>query len=241
MTALLPPNRSTTLPGLATATTIHMMICDSEYQVEGFYRDPNPMGSRRPGEQQHILLTLNTELGNPSWDPCLGQGLADLMECFGQSPLTSLVVRGDHSYGTVPVWEAVFRTFPLLKNLDITSGTGMYDDISAVFLALHAVSTGAIHTDSDSACAPPACPHLKKVYAQGLGTVRTYEAMVECFRYRGERGAALQLLSLELDDGEGVTPALRRAYMQSLLNAEDCLHSGDTSEESDGEEREKRA
>ena len=237
MTALLPPDRSTTLPGLATATAIRMMICDSEYQVEGVYDDPNSTESRRPGEQQHILLTLSAEPDNPSWDPCLGQGLADLMDCFGQSPLTSLVVRGDHNYGTVPVWEAVFRTFPLLEKLDITSGTGLYDDISAVFLALHAVSIGAgtAHTDSDSACAPLACPNLKKVCAQGLGTVRTYEAMVECFRYRGERGAALQLLCLELGDGEGVTPALRRAYMQSLLNAEDGLHSGDTSEESDGE------
>ncbi|KAI1793651.1 hypothetical protein LXA43DRAFT_199061 [Ganoderma leucocontextum] len=206
ISAMLPPNCSTTLPILAIATKVDLVIWGNDYEIGcGNY----------PGfPYARFALSMD---GDPDWGGFMSQGLVDLVECFGRSPLTHLTVKGDHSHGTVEAWERVFRTFPLLEEVDLGGSSG--SEVTDVFRGLHAASTA--HEDS-----PVACHNLKQLHVAGLGLVETYAAMKECLRYRSDRGVILQVLNLKyLPDAEGLTPQVRRAFVKDLCKAAECIQA----------------
>ena len=232
---MLPPNRAAALPILATATEVDLMSWQDDYKISC---KPLPgTVSWGPG-YTHTSFRLSALDPNDEldWDPFMAHGLADLVRCFGQAPVTCLTVSGKHDYGTVDAWEGVFRAFPRLRFLTVDGA----DDsrITSAFRGLHAASTRAACSGELPAIA---CRDLKEVEVEGLGLVETYEAMEECFRYRGENGVILRVLDLKTlfrTDG-GATRQERQEFVDNLCEAVEyieLLHDSDDSEseESDG-------
>ncbi|KAI1788957.1 hypothetical protein LXA43DRAFT_893772 [Ganoderma leucocontextum] len=211
ISAMLPPNRSATIPALALVTQIDLAVEGEDYKIRCEY--PNCIAASMGSVHPPLTLYIDN-VPAVTWNSFMAQGLDDIVECYGRSPLTCLTVSGNHGYATVVAWERVFRTFPLLEKLNIGGRTMC--SVSKVFLGLHAASSN--HSDS-----PVACPNLKNVRVEGLGSADTYEAMRECFRYRGDRGAILQALNLVgLFD---VTSELRLAFRNDLFKAVDFIHT----------------
>ncbi|KAI1785628.1 hypothetical protein LXA43DRAFT_1185644 [Ganoderma leucocontextum] len=209
---MLPPNPSATLPALATATEIKMLIKGVAYEI--FAVSPlciaalknTPALLAKRACAFYLDATDDTQ-----WDRFITQGLGDLVRCFGHSPLTSLTVEADHSNATAAAWERVFRTFPLLEELAIKGS----DDVSTFVLGLHAASS-AQHS-------PVACTNLKKISLEGLGPVATYEAMRKCFQHRADGGVArLEILDLVYLSSEVAGEALRR-FIEDLHEAVECV------------------
>ncbi|KAI1793639.1 hypothetical protein LXA43DRAFT_198580 [Ganoderma leucocontextum] len=229
VSAMLPPDHIVTLPALSIATTVNMEVWGDVYEIS--------CGTPRTETKKDIpnaILMLTTS-GRRGWDCFMGQGLDDLVNAFGRSPLTRLNVEGDHRHATLDAWTRVFQTFPLLEVLDVRSGepdvqsgepdvqsgepdvqSGEPDvSVETVFLGLHAASIATTQTDPGSSVA---CPNLKTVNVEGRETVETYEAMLDCFRYRAEKEvSALETLNLGFvlhpDD---VPSDVRRGYIKDL-------------------------
>ncbi|PIL34665.1 hypothetical protein GSI_03445 [Ganoderma sinense ZZ0214-1] len=202
---MLPPSRSTTLPILAIATHVEITILYDKYEMR-FSQTGSPIST----------LTAGIDVSeSPSWDP--DTGLRDLVECFGRAPLTSLTVGILHPHLVVDAWERVFRTFPLLEDLDID---GEYE-FSQVFLGLHAASSKE-HEGSSVAC-----PNLRQVSAVGLGVTEAYEAMRECFQYRADRGARLQVLDLSMLVNKDLPSETLCGFVADLRQAVECLRVED--------------
>ncbi|KAI1793654.1 hypothetical protein LXA43DRAFT_1059672 [Ganoderma leucocontextum] len=222
ISAMLPPNHSTTLPALAITTEVRMTMVADYYSMAC----ANP--SRADAAKEHAILSLSI-IDDSDWTrPVMMQGLEDLVEGLGRSPLTSLTVDGNHDYGTIDAWERVFRTFPLLQELEI----GEKRDVTNVFLGLHAASTpfpdGAV-----------ACPHLRRIVVDGLSLAATYAALRECFVYRSDRGVVLEVLDLEcLFHGEDMTSEARYAFIEDLGRVVECVRVKVKSSESDEEQQE---
>ena len=188
-----------------------MKIGHDQYVI-GFGRARPPVD--RSAVSPRVLLALRADRYDlDRWERSMAQGLADLVESFGSSPLTHLTVKGDQSYATAATWERVFRTFLLLEELEIGS-INRWDsasDVSDVFRGLHAASTAG-PTDCKVAC-----PNLKAIRVEGISTMATYAAMRDCFRYRGERGVILESLNMEsLSDDYEIPSELRREFVQDV-------------------------
>ncbi|KAI1793636.1 hypothetical protein LXA43DRAFT_198536 [Ganoderma leucocontextum] len=216
--AMLPPNRFATLPVLGLGTNIYMEVRGDLYSIHCGYVRPSV---DRPGDSPRVLLKLHPGYRAGGWDRAMARVLDDLVQSFGPSPLTRLNVDGDQSYGTAAAWERVFRTFPLLEELDVNKDcyrdTG---DVSVIFHGLHAASVA--HADSGVAC-----PNLKDIRVQGGSTPATYEAMWVCFRYRCERGVLLDSLNVEsLLDRDELASTLRRGFIEDMSGVVKCVHAG---------------
>ena len=194
LSAMLPPDPSTTIPSLAIATHVTMVITEC---CEVRYKHPNPAAI--PAKSPRDYSTLTLDLDRHQWRPYMAQGLDDLVHFFAGSPLTFLMVWGDHTYGTAAAWGKVFRTFPLLEGLEI----GGYNEVAVVFRGLHAASSRP-HADSTVAC-----QNLKNVVLRGMGEMETYDAMRECFRWRGDRGVVLKVIDCVLRMPQCRTCAVR--------------------------------
>ena len=214
ISAMLPPDPSTVIPSLAIATKVSMTTTVGIYEVRYEYPNPTIIPGPARGFPNSPTLGLNLRHGP---GPFTAQGLDDLVYTFARSPLTSLVIQGDRAYGTVAAWSKVFRTFPLLEELEVCGHPAAFDP-AVVFRGLHATSSGP-HADSTVAC-----PNLKYVHPQGIGTVETYDAMRECFRWRGDRGVVLKVLDLEVlrDQGASVSDA-RRMLTEDLCGAVETI------------------
>ncbi|KAM5545608.1 hypothetical protein V8D89_000646 [Ganoderma adspersum] len=206
ISAMLPPDPSTTLPALSTATTVNMEVWGDEYEIS--------CGTPRAKAKKDVPNAI-FKLTNPGrgWDRFMAQGLDDLVNAFGRAPLTRLNVDGDHRYGTVDAWARVFLTFPRLEMLDVSGEPDV--SVETVFLGLHAASTTT--TQEDGGLAGLACPKLKTVNVEGKGTVEAYEAMLDCFRYRAEKDVVLETLNLGFATHADDAPSdVRRAYVKDL-------------------------
>ncbi|KAM5545612.1 hypothetical protein V8D89_000650 [Ganoderma adspersum] len=135
--AMLPPNPSATFPSLAFATAVCMRIEGGNCELR--YDPPSPIVDSPdcPSESPYVALFL--ELHRSQWGPFMATGLGDVVRTFGRSPLTCLVVEGNHTYGTAAARERIFRTFPLLEELNV--GGHPPSDVAVVFRGLHAAST----------------------------------------------------------------------------------------------------
>ena len=205
--AMLPPNRTTTLPALSFATNAHVSVRGGEYTIGCGYVRPHLKG---PENSPRVILKLNTGNRDELWNGAMGQGLDDLIHAFGPSPLRRLCVSGDRGHGTTDAWERVFRAFPLLEELIVLRERHNTHDVSDVFLGLHAAS--AVHADSTVAC-----PSLRDIRVEGPSTVATYEAMRDCFRYRADRGVVLETLDLEASVGWADVPSpLRHGFVKDI-------------------------
>ena len=210
ITAMLPPDLSSILPILSLATAVRMTISGDEYEISG----ENPRIEPKK-DISNATFMLGSRDGR-GWDHFMTQGLDDLINSFGRSPLTCLNVYGDHQHGAADAWSRVFRTFPLLQVLDISGEPD--GSVETVFLGLHAASqSAATQTDTSSSVA---CPSLKTVAVECKGTVETYTAILDCFRYRAEKGVVLDTLNLGFAlHAEDVPPDARRAYVKDLREA----------------------
>ncbi|PIL34687.1 hypothetical protein GSI_03467 [Ganoderma sinense ZZ0214-1] len=208
ITALLPPDHNTTLPALSAATTVSMEVWGDEYEISC----GTPRTETKKKDIPNAMLKL-TPNGGRGWDRSMAQGLDDLINSFGRSPLTRLNVDGDHRYGTVDAWTRVFQTFPLLEILDVSGEPDV--SVETVFVGLHAASVIAPQTDEGLTIA---CPKLKTVNVEGAqGTVEMYEAMLDCFRYRAEKEVVLETLNLGFAVHADDAPSdVRRAYIKDL-------------------------
>ena len=112
----------------------------------------------------------------------------------------------DFSSTPVTVCEGLFQTFSLLEMLVVRGEPST--ELSKVFRGLHAAS----HADA----LPVACLKLKSVWAEGLGTVATYEAMRECFQHRADRGARLDVLDLSIHNDKDLTSEERSRFVEDL-------------------------
>ena len=218
--AMLPPNRSAVLPVLGLATNAHVSVRDREYTIGCGYVRPHDDPS---GDSPQVLLELdpgNRRRADGLWDQAMTQGLDDLVQSFGPSPLTRLSVGGNQSYGTAAAWERVFRKFPVLEELNVFRDRDNAGGAANIFLGLHAAST--THTDS-----MVACPNLKGIDIDDTSTVETYEAMRDCFVYRGERGIALESLSIKtLIDSDDMASAARRGFIGDVSRVVKSIEVG---------------
>ena len=213
--AMLPPNRSDTLPILSMAAKVNMVVYDSEYEITCHSVSNHGAVSEGSPRVRFALSTANSDA--PDWDPFMPHGLADLVECFARAPLMRLTVTGDHTYATANAWETVFRTFAHLEELKICGST--YTHVTPVFQGLLTAST--LHEDL-----PVACPNLKRIEVEGSGRVETYTVMRDCFRYRGDKGVVLQVLDLTfMPDAEGLTLQLRDALIKDMSKAVECIRT----------------
>ncbi|KAM5545693.1 hypothetical protein V8D89_000731 [Ganoderma adspersum] len=135
--AMLPPNPSATLPSLAFATAVCMRIEGGNCELR--YDPPSPIVDSPDCPSESPYMALFLELHHSQWGPFMATGLGDVVRTFGRSPLTCLVVEGNHTYGTAAAWERIFRTFPLLEELNV--GGHPPSDVAVVFRGLHAAST----------------------------------------------------------------------------------------------------
>ncbi|KAM5545596.1 hypothetical protein V8D89_000634 [Ganoderma adspersum] len=217
--AMLPPNPSATLPSLAIATAVSMRI--QEHECELHYDYPSPIVALPDSTSPDVTLLL--ELNHSQWGPFMGTALDDLVRSFRRSPLTYLVVQGNHTYGTAAAWERIFRTFPLLEELGIRGLPP--SDVGVVFRGLHTASKStSIRVDGGNALGSVACPNLEYVRAAGIGSLEAYEAVRECFLWRGERGVVVKVLDLSglRDQGASVSD-VRCALVEELQNAVESL------------------
>ncbi|PIL34691.1 hypothetical protein GSI_03471 [Ganoderma sinense ZZ0214-1] len=198
--AMLPPNRSTTLPALSLAANAHLTIQDGGYTIgcdDARSRIDIPENSQSP------QATFKLAPGNPvsrfwNLNPGLGQGLDDLVHALGPSPLRRLCVDG--TAGAVAAWERVFRAFPLLEDFTVVDRAYYRDarNVTSAFRGLHAASSTAhADPDSDSDSGTVACPNLREIRVEGTGTTEMFQAMRDCFQYRRDRGAILESLDVE--------------------------------------------
>ncbi|KAM5545611.1 hypothetical protein V8D89_000649 [Ganoderma adspersum] len=221
--AMLPSDHLAALPILAVATYVEMTntVSDQLYIMECGYGDLIDPETDYP----EVLATLAALVRfRPEEDPQM-RGLDDLVECFGPAAhLTSLKLYGDKPLAPADTWKSIFRTFPLLEEIDI-DGRAKFE-VANVFLGLHAASSGASDSDSESGSSV-ACLNLRQVSVLGLGTVATYEAMGVCFQSRADRGACLQVLNLRrLDDEWHLTFEQHRGFVVALRRAVGCVRVG---------------
>ncbi|PIL34662.1 hypothetical protein GSI_03442 [Ganoderma sinense ZZ0214-1] len=232
--AMLPPDPSATLPSLAMATAVCTRIQESSGDCQLRYEYPSPVDSEvlPDSDPQVTTATLSLQLHHSQGNAFMRTALNDLVRCFRLSPLTSLEVKGNHAYGTVAAWESVFRAFPLLEELVIDSWFGdPLSDVTVVFRGLHAASTSPVDVRSGSGSPsgdPPAlevaCANLQCVYVRGMGLVEAYEALRECFRWRGERGVVVKVLDLtNLRDQDAAAADVRSALVEDLQGAVETL------------------
>ncbi|PIL34658.1 hypothetical protein GSI_03438 [Ganoderma sinense ZZ0214-1] len=249
LNAMLPPNRSATLPILAIATEVAMTVQGDDYRFKLICDAPQPLpvpnqGASAPSSSRrldasrlHAVFAL-LRSDYDEWDPFMAQGLEDLVEsmAMGQpglgSPLTQLTVTGVHDHATADAWERVFRTFPALEVLKISGDPCSH--VTDVFRGLHAASTTRADSQSQSSVA---CWDLRHVEVEGLGVVETYAAMEECFRYRSDKGVVVKVLDLvNLPDAEGLTLQARQAFVKDLSRMVECVQVFDDEQESDEQE-----
>ncbi len=208
--AMLPPNRSAALPVLGLATNAHVTAFENKHTISCGY--VGPQDDLRSGDPPPVVLKLDPGFRAGEWSRSTAQGLDDLVQSFGPSPLASLTVTNGHTCNaTATAWERVFRTFPgpLLEELRVGSRKAS-SDVSNVFRGLHAAST--THTDSIVACAK-----LKKIIVEGVASAATYEAMRDCFRYlSGDRRVVLESLNTEsLIDQDDIASGSRLRFIMS--------------------------
>ncbi|KAI1793623.1 hypothetical protein LXA43DRAFT_197635 [Ganoderma leucocontextum] len=202
--AMLPPSHAVDLEPLAAGNGIVMCMFAPHGRI-------SINATRSPPHAAWMVGTAFLSIGGQS-GPSRGS-VSDLIEVFGRCPVTSLSVNQIRP-DAVALWTNVFCTFPLLERLDVS---GYCEDdcgpaIENVFLGLHAAST------ADSASSLVACPNLRHVRAQGVGTTAVYEAIRTCVRYRGDKGVVLVELELDLFDGSDVCSAMRRACIKDSLH-----------------------
>ena len=223
ISAMLPPgDLCATLPALSLARTVNVEVWGDEYEIS--------CGTPRATAKKDVPNAI-FKLTNPGrgWDRFMAQGLNDLVNAFGRSPLTRLNVDGDHRCGTVDAWARVFLAFPSLEMLDVSGEPHV--SVETVFLGLHAASspssshTGVETTETEGgATGDLACPKLKTVNVEGKGTVEAYEAMLDCLRYRTEKGGVLETLNLGFAAHADDAPSdVRRAYLLDLREVVDYV------------------
>ncbi|KAM5545593.1 hypothetical protein V8D89_000631 [Ganoderma adspersum] len=218
--AMLPPNPSASLPSLAFATAVHMTIEGGHCELR--YDSPSPIVPVDLPDSSSSYVALYLELHHSQWGPFMATGLDDLVRTLRRSPLTYLMVEGNHTYGTAAAWERIFRAFPLLEKLDI--GGYPPSDIGGVFRGLHAASTSTSNRMDGDALGSVACPNLEHVRAGGIGSAEVYEAVRECFRWRGERGVVVKVLDLAgLCDQDPSISDVRCALVGDLRGAVESL------------------
>ncbi|KAM5545716.1 hypothetical protein V8D89_000754 [Ganoderma adspersum] len=196
LSTLLPPNRSQALPILSVATRVIMSLLAQDWSICALKLSPSgiaPIRRRREYSQAEFVLYLDEGLSLDRW---VAHGLGDLTGCFGGSPLTRLELQAE---------DHIFRTFSLLEELVV--GRGRRAELSKVFRGLHAAS------NADS---PIACLKLKRVSAEGFGSVVTHEAMRECFQRRADRGACLEVLDLRMHTDKDLTSEGRSGFIEDL-------------------------
>ncbi|PIL34668.1 hypothetical protein GSI_03448 [Ganoderma sinense ZZ0214-1] len=249
--AMLPPNRSATLPALSLATNINMTICGNQYSIG--CRHTKSSVDRPAGDSPRVLLMLTPSGYDWPWDRSMAQGLGDLVEAFGSSPLTRLTIRGDQSNSTAAVWERVFRTFPLLEELDLEGPRHASSNVRDVFRGLHAASAPHTERESESRCTV-ACPNLRDIRLVGVATPSTYKAMHECLRYRGDRGVVLESLKMKSladcyrdededededdNDNNGDGDSLRRGFIEGVSDVVKSIEARKTMSELEAEYQE---
>ncbi len=204
MAAMLPPSYADTLQPLAMVTEIHMWMGGS-VAVE--------ISAERPARLS-LSMTLSSYAGRPCPVALPRWGsVGDIVRFLGHAPLTSLKI-SEVLPDTVAAWASVFRTFVLLERLHIMgfvqeSPAGMEN----AFLGLHAASAGSSAADS-----PVACPSLTHIRVHCVGSTALYEAIYTCVRHRGDKGAVLVDLDLDILWGRNRTPSSCRAYIKDLLD-----------------------
>ncbi|KAM5545706.1 hypothetical protein V8D89_000744 [Ganoderma adspersum] len=210
--AMLPPNRTTTLPALGLATDGHLTLRGSEYNISCGYIRPH-----RDGPKNFPRAIFRLDLGSLSAGRV---GLDDLVLVFlggAASPLRRLSVNGDHGRESAAAWAGVFRAFPHLEELILFRDCRAARDVTDVFRGLHAASSTSVGCAD---CARVACPSLRDIYVQGTSTVETYEAIRECFQYRSARGVALESLNIvSLVGWADVPTPLRRGFVRDISAA----------------------
>ena len=212
--AMLPPNPLATFPSLAVANTVCMRIEGGICEL--CYDPPSPIvDSPDYPSEESPYVTLCLAIHHSLWGPFMATGLGDLVRTFGRSPLTYLTVEGNHTYGNAAAWERIFWTFPLLEELSI--GGYSPSDVGGVFCGLHAASVSTSNGMDGDAPGSVACPNLKYVRVGGIGSVEVYEAVRECFRWRGERGLVMEVLDLMgLQDQDGSVSDVLCALVEDL-------------------------
>ena len=191
--ASVPPNLTRMVPSLATITWARLTISFEHWFVEGHPTLPGP------DETPLALFGLAASWLTFEWRHQMSEGLADLLAVFGFSPLTHLEVVGSCATVTTETWTTVFRTFPCLVSLGADAEGALFDGLRAAESPARGMAPG----DFESDLPMPVCRGLERIslfsYTDVLRTPEPlFEPLIECLRYRAERGTRLKELHMNL-------------------------------------------
>ena len=246
ITAILPPDPTTSLPVLALATdaevTVHgrtygLRCCRRTNVLESAddYSRPHVSSFHVPGPEVPDSHLVTLSIYSPAfciWRKSLPKALNDLLHTFASARLTSLRVNAYCQQADAAVWERTFIHLPHLVSLalvlkvsqdmyDQLDGTGGLGEADTLFDGLYNASLSVASSTVDPSELPPrtACPGLKfiSIDVDGFVTPQLLDSMIDCLRCRAGQGVKLERLEMEQHSAVTLKPTLRRAYVSQLL------------------------